>query len=153
MVKINYEHNHELLTTGAWNFLGISESTKARYSQLFAEGNTPSKARLIYVAELKEKLGEDLFFKESAKRSINPGSGTVFNMWTPKLLLCPSRSASHYLLKIVFVCIPFQKNFHFLFITLFLGIIAKDCFFTLVKSRLLLGSLVGQLVVSMPKMT
>ena len=82
MVKINYEHNHQLLTTGAWNFLGISESTKARYSQLFAEGNTPSKARLIYVAELKEKLGEDLFFKESAKRSINPGSGAVFNMWT-----------------------------------------------------------------------
>ena len=33
-----------------------------------------------------------------------------------------------------------QKYFHFLFITLFLGIIAKDCFFTLVKSRLLLGS-------------
>ena len=53
MVKINYEHNHEVLTTGAWNFLGISESTKARYSQLFAEGYTPSKARLIYVAELK----------------------------------------------------------------------------------------------------
>ena len=82
MVKINYEHNHEVLTTGAWNFLGISESTKARYSQLFAEGYTPSKARLIYVAELKEKLGEALFFKESAKRSINPGSGTVFDMWT-----------------------------------------------------------------------
>ena len=38
MVKINYEHNHEVLTTGAWNFLGVSESTKARYSQLFAEG-------------------------------------------------------------------------------------------------------------------
>ena len=44
------------------------------------------------------------------------------------------------LLKIIFVCLPFQKYFHFLFITLFLGIIAKDCFFTLVKSRLLLGS-------------
>ena len=71
-----------MLTTGAWNFLGISESTKARYSQLFAEGYTPSKARLIYVAELKEKLGGALFFKESAKRSINPGSGTVFDMWT-----------------------------------------------------------------------
>ena len=49
-------------------------------------------------------------------------------------------SASNYLLKIVFVSIPFQKYFHFLFITLFLGIIAKDCFLTLVKSRLLLGS-------------
>ena len=43
---------------------------------------SPSKARLVYIAELKAKLGESKFFKESSKRSINPGSGTVFDMWT-----------------------------------------------------------------------
>jgi len=69
-------------STGAWNFLGVSKETKERYFQLFADAYSPSKARLVYIAELKAKLGESEFFKESSKRSINPGSGTVFDMWT-----------------------------------------------------------------------
>ena len=81
-MKIQYDHNHEVSSTGAWNFLGVSQETKARYFQLFAEAYSPSKARLVYIAELKSKMGEAEFFKESSKRSINPGSGTVFNMWT-----------------------------------------------------------------------
>ena len=52
------------------------------YFQLFEDSYTPSKARLIYIAELKAKMGEEAFFKESSKRSINPSSTTVFNLWT-----------------------------------------------------------------------
>ena len=82
------------------------------------------------------------------QHTFSPAFSVSYQQWqpaeslssSPKLSPCPSWSASNYLLKIIFVCLPFQKYFHFLFITLFLGIIAKDCFFTLVKSRLLLGS-------------
>ena len=81
-MKIVYDHNHEVFSTGAWNFLGVSKETKERYFQLFADAYSPSKARLVYTAELNAKLGESEFFKESSKRSINPGSGTVFDMWT-----------------------------------------------------------------------
>ena len=34
-MKIVYDHNHDMCSTGAWNFLGVSEETKARYFQLF----------------------------------------------------------------------------------------------------------------------
>ena len=81
-MKIVYDHNHEVSSTGAWNFLGVSKETKERYFQLFADAYSPSKARLVYIAELKAKLEESKFFKESSKRSINTGSGTVFDMWT-----------------------------------------------------------------------
>ena len=81
-MKILYNHNHEVSSTNAWNFLGVSKETKDRYFQLFEDSYTPSKARLIYIAELKAKMGEEAFFKESSKRSINPSSTTVFNLWT-----------------------------------------------------------------------
>ena len=96
-MKIVYDHNHEVSSTGAWNFLGVGKETKEIYFQLFAykcisfqsfqsylliNAYSLSKARLVYTAELKAKLGESEFFKESSKRSINPGSGTVFDMWT-----------------------------------------------------------------------
>ena len=80
-MKILYNHNHEVSSTNAWNFLGVSKETKDRYFQLFEDSYTPSKARLIYIAELKAKMGEEAFFKESSKRSINPSSTTVFNLW------------------------------------------------------------------------
>ena len=81
-MKIEYVHNHEIQTTKAWSFLGVSKETVERYFQLFQDSYTPSKARLVYIAELKEKLGEEEFFKISSKRSINPPSGTVFHLFT-----------------------------------------------------------------------
>ena len=81
-MKIEYVHNHEIQTTKAWSFLGVSKETVERYFQLFQDSYTPSKARLVYIAELKEKLGEEEFFKISSKRSINPPSGTVFDLFT-----------------------------------------------------------------------
>ena len=36
-MKIVYDHNHEVSSTGAWNFLGVSKETKERYFQLFAD--------------------------------------------------------------------------------------------------------------------
>ena len=73
---------NEIQTTKAWSFLGVSKETVERYFQLFQDSYTPSKARLVYIAELKEKLGEEEFFKISSKRSINPPSGTVFDLFT-----------------------------------------------------------------------
>ena len=73
---------NEIQTTKAWSFLGVSKETVERYFQLFQDSYTPSKARLVYIAELKEKLGEEEFFKISLKRSINPPSGTVFHLFT-----------------------------------------------------------------------
>ena len=64
-MKIEYVHNHEIQTTKAWSFLGVSKETVERYFQLFQDSYTPSKARLVYIAELKEKLGEEEFFKIS----------------------------------------------------------------------------------------
>ena len=80
-MKILYNHNHEVSSTNAWNFLGVSKETKDRYFQLFEDSYTPSKARLINIAKMKAKMGEEAFFKESSKRSINPSSTTVFNLW------------------------------------------------------------------------
>ena len=81
-VRIKYEHNHKVSSTDAWNFLDVSEETKKRYFQLFSDAFSPAKARLAYIAEMKAILGEVEFFKISAKRSVNPDSRTVFNMYT-----------------------------------------------------------------------
>ena len=81
-IRLKHDHNHEIVTTDAWNFLDVSEETKDRYFQLFSDAFSPSKARLAYIAEMKAKLGEDEFFKISARRSVNPDSRTVFNLYT-----------------------------------------------------------------------
>ena len=82
-VRIKYEHNHEVSSTDAWNFLDVTEDTKARYFQLFSDAFSPSKARLAYIAQMKAELGEkEFFFKISSKRSVNPDSRTVFNLYT-----------------------------------------------------------------------
>ena len=80
--SMNSEHNHEVSSTDAWNFLGVTEDTKARYFQLFSDAFSPSKARLAYIAQMKAELGEKEFFKISSKRSVNPDSRTVFNLYT-----------------------------------------------------------------------
>ena len=49
-MKIEYVHNHEIQTTKAWSFLGVSKETVERYFQLFQDSYTPSKARLVYIA-------------------------------------------------------------------------------------------------------
>ena len=81
-VSLKYEHNHEISTTDAWNFLDVGEETKTRYFQLFSDAFSPSKARLAYIAEMKAKLGESEFFNMSAKRNVNPDSRTVFHLYT-----------------------------------------------------------------------
>ena len=81
-VKLNYNHNHEVTTCDAWNFLEVEEETKKRYFELFESAFSPSKARLAFIAEMKAKLGEEEWFKISAKRSLNPDSRTVFHLYT-----------------------------------------------------------------------
>ena len=79
-VRLKYDHNHEISSTDAWNFLDVSKETKERFFQLFSDAFSPAKARLAYIAEMKAKLGESEWFKISAKRSVNPDSGTVSNL-------------------------------------------------------------------------
>ena len=81
-MSLSSEHNHNLSSTDAWNFLRVSGETKARYEQLFESGYTPSKARLVFVKELREKFGAKGYLEISARRSLNPDSTTVFNLWT-----------------------------------------------------------------------
>ena len=81
-VRLKYDHNHEISSTDAWNFLDVSKETKERFFQLFSDAFSPAKARLAYIAEMKAKLGESEWFKISAKRSVNPDSGTVSNLYT-----------------------------------------------------------------------
>ena len=56
--------------------------TKNCHYQLFSDAYSPAKARFAYIAEMKARLGEGKYFKISAKRSVNPDSRTVFNMYT-----------------------------------------------------------------------
>lgn len=79
---LSSQHNHNLSSTDAWNFLRVSSETKNRYEQLFEAGYTPSKARLVFVKELRAKLGETGYLEISGRRSVNPDSTTVFNLWT-----------------------------------------------------------------------
>ena len=81
-VKLSYNHNHEVTTCDAWNFLEVEEETKKRYFELFESAFSPSKARLAFIAEMKAELGEEEWFKISAKRSLNPDSRTVFHLYT-----------------------------------------------------------------------
>ena len=81
-IRLNNNHNHEVASTKSWNFLNVTREVKERYNQLFSEHMAPVHARQAYIAELKQKLGEDGFFKISAKRSINPDANVVFNMYT-----------------------------------------------------------------------
>ena len=77
-----YDHNHDVTSTDAWNFLKVSKETEERYWQLFEQAYTPSKARLIYLEELKAKLGQEEYFKRSSSRAINPGRGYIFRLNT-----------------------------------------------------------------------
>ena len=79
---LSSEHNHSISSTDSWNFLKVSKDTERRYIELFEAGYTPSKARLAYIKELKSKLGEAGYFEVASKRSVNPDSTSVFNMWT-----------------------------------------------------------------------
>ena len=79
-VKLNYNHNHEVTTCDAWNFLEVDQETKKRYFELFEIAFSPSNARLAFIAEMKDKLDEEEWFKILAKRSLNPDSSTVFHL-------------------------------------------------------------------------
>jgi hypothetical protein len=81
-IKIHYNHNHEISSTDSFNFLTVNEDTKSRYIELFEEAYTPHKARVAFIKELKEKLGDLEYFKISANRSINPDSSYVFNLYS-----------------------------------------------------------------------
>ena len=58
------------------------QSVRPYQIQLFSDAFSPAKERLAYIAEMKDKLGESEWFKISSKRSVNPDSRTVFNMYT-----------------------------------------------------------------------
>ena len=81
-IKLDYNHNHEINSTDSWNFLNVRQETIDRYEELFVLGYTPSKARLVFISELKAKYGEQGFFQISSNRSINPDRGFVFNLCT-----------------------------------------------------------------------
>ena len=81
-VKMNYDHNHEVTTCDAWNFLEVDQEPKQRCFELFPDAFFPSKARLAYITEMIAKLGDEDWFKISA----NPDSRTVFNLYTSS---CP----------------------------------------------------------------
>ena len=82
VVILSSDHNHALSTTDSWNFLKVTQETTNRYLELFEAGYTPSKARLAYIQGLKAKLGKKGYFEIAARRSVNPDSTTVFNLWT-----------------------------------------------------------------------
>ena len=81
-VKLNYDHNHEVTTCNAWNFLEVDQETKKRYFELLEIAFSPSNARLAFIAEMNDKLDEEEWFKILAKRSLNPDSSTVFHLYT-----------------------------------------------------------------------
>ena len=80
--KLNYDHNHEVTTCDAWNFLEVDQETKKRYFELFEIAFSPSNARLAFIAEMKDKLDKEEWFKILAKQSLNPDSSTVFHLYT-----------------------------------------------------------------------
>ena len=41
-VRLKYDHNHEISSTEAWNFLDVSKETKERYFQLFSDAFSPA---------------------------------------------------------------------------------------------------------------
>ena len=53
---MNYDHNHEVTTCDAWNFLEVNQETKKRYFELFEIAFSPSNARLAFIAEMTENL-------------------------------------------------------------------------------------------------
>ena len=81
-IKLDFCHNHTVSSTESWNFQPIAQETKTRYFELFQAGYTASRARNIYVEELKSRLGLKKFFENSSKRSVNPSSTDVFHLST-----------------------------------------------------------------------
>ena len=65
-VKLNYDHNHEVTSCNAWNFLKKQNRDILKASQM----PFPHQRLIANIAEMKAKLGDEEWIKILAKRSM-----------------------------------------------------------------------------------
>ena len=66
-VKLNYDHNHEVTSCDAWNFLKKQNRDILKASQM----PFPHQRLIANIAEMKAKLGDEEWIKKQNRDILN----------------------------------------------------------------------------------